>query len=56
MDFEKIKSLFDTFITFIQSLLRSVNVIGSAEDEEKAKGYKDHIDELIGAIKGALDK
>lgn len=56
MDFEKIKSLFDTFVSFIQNLLRSVNVIGSEEDEEKAAGYKGHIDELIGAIKDALGK
>ena len=55
MDFDKIVKLFNTFITFIQTLLRNVGVIGT-EDEDKATGYKDDIDKLISAIKDAFNK
>ena len=55
MDFDRIISLFNTFVGFLQKLLKNVGVIG-AEDEDKANGYKGDIDSLINAIKDALDK
>ena len=55
MDFDKIVKLFNTFLTFIQTLRRNVGVIDE-DNADKAAGYKGDIDNLINAIKGALDK
>ena len=55
MDFDKIMGLFQTFIDFIQKLLKGVGVI-TEDNEGKAEGYESDIKGLIDAIKCALDK